>query len=78
MLPEGAHRRQRAGGSGSWTDEPAGGHFAASERPAEYAAGVRYLGTARNNASLNNRPALNRRNLISRGLARNNGTGVLA
>ena len=25
----------------SWTEEPAGGHFAAWERPSEYAAGVR-------------------------------------
>jgi IS5 family transposase len=39
---------------------------------------LRYLGTARNNAWLKNRTAaLNLRNLISRGLARNNGAWVL-
>jgi IS5 family transposase len=40
---------------------------------------LRYRGTARNNAWLKNRTAaLNLRNLISRGLARENGTWVLA
>ena len=40
---------------------------------------LRYLGTARNNAWLKNRTAaLNLRNLISRGLARENGAWVLA
>ena len=40
---------------------------------------LRYLGTARNNAWLKNRTAaLNLRTLISRGLARENGTWVLA
>jgi IS5 family transposase len=40
---------------------------------------LRYLGTARNNAWLKNRTAaLNLRNLISRGLARDNGAWVLA
>jgi hypothetical protein len=40
---------------------------------------LRYLGTARNNAWLKNRTAaLNLRNLISRGLDRDNGTWVLA
>jgi hypothetical protein len=40
---------------------------------------LRYLGTARNNAWLRNRTAaLNLRTLISRGLARENGTWALA
>ena len=40
---------------------------------------LRYLGTARNNAWLKNRTAgLNLRNLISRGLARDNAAWVLA
>ena len=40
---------------------------------------LRYLGTARNNAWLKNRTAaLNLRTLISRGLARENGTWALA
>jgi hypothetical protein len=40
---------------------------------------LRYLGTTRNNAWLKNRTAaLNLRNLISRGLARENGAWVLA
>ena len=40
---------------------------------------LRYLGTAKNNAWLKHRTAaLNLRNLISRGLARHNGTWVLA
>ena len=40
---------------------------------------LRYLGAARNNAWLKNRTAaLNLRNLISRGLARDNGAWVLA
>jgi hypothetical protein len=40
---------------------------------------LRYLGTARNNAWLKNRTAaLNLRNLISRGLTRDNGAWALA
>jgi hypothetical protein len=40
---------------------------------------LRYLGTARNNAWLKHRTAaLNLRNLISRGLTRDNGAWVLA
>ena len=40
---------------------------------------LRYLGTARNNAWLKNRTAaLNLRNLINRGLARDNAAWVLA
>jgi hypothetical protein len=40
---------------------------------------LRYLGTVRNNAWLKHRTAaLNLRNLISRGLTRDNGTWVLA
>jgi hypothetical protein len=44
-----------------------------------FAFGLRYLGTARNNAWLKNRTAaLNLRNLLSRGLARATGAWLLA